>query len=108
MAALPASRTPPLKESSRRGRRFAGDAHGAAHARAAQAAVAVGILREVLLVVVLGEVELGRGCELGRDGAVTIGGEGGGVGVARGEGRGALLVVVRVDRRSVLRAHVVA
>src|SRR5690349_16461685 len=35
-------------------------AHGTAHARAADAAVPVRILREVLLVVVLGEVELGR------------------------------------------------
>ena len=36
------------------------DAHRTAHARSAEAAVAVGVLREVLLVVVLGVVELGR------------------------------------------------
>ena len=43
------------------------DAHRTAHAGAAEAAVAVGVLREVLLVVVLGVVELGRRQDLGGD-----------------------------------------
>src|SRR5512133_1597651 len=43
----------------------------AAHAGPAQAAVAVGDLRQVLLVVVLGVVELVEGRDLGRDLAVA-------------------------------------
>ena len=43
----------------------------AAHARAAEPAVAVRVLREVLLVVVLGVVELGRRQDLRRDRAVA-------------------------------------
>src|ERR1700742_3679137 len=39
---------------------------------AAEAAIAEGILRQVLLVIVLGEIELGRIDDLGGDGAVAL------------------------------------
>ena len=48
-----------------------GDANRAGHASAAQAAVAVGILREVLLMVVLGVIELWRRQDFGRDRAIA-------------------------------------
>src|SRR5206468_8934212 len=47
------------------------DANRAAHAGAAEAAIPVRILREVLLMVVLGVVELGRRLDLRRDRAVS-------------------------------------
>ena len=46
-----------------------GDAHRAGDARPAKAAVPVRVLRQVLLVIVLGVVELRRRKNLGRDGA---------------------------------------
>src|SRR5262245_21160233 len=51
------------------------DADGATQAGAAEAAVAVGILGQVLLVVVLGEVERPGVEDLGGDGAVAVGRE---------------------------------
>ena len=51
------------------------DADRAGHARAAQTAVAVRVLRQVLLVVRLGVVELGRRQNLGRDRAVPGSGQ---------------------------------
>ena len=45
------------------------------HARAADAAIAVGILRQVLLVIVLGVVERRRVGDLGGDAAVAGGGQ---------------------------------
>src|SRR3954470_19643890 len=80
----------------------------AAHAGPAQAAVAVGDLRQVLLVVVLGVVELAKGRDLGRDLAVA------GLAQALGERglralRGLALGLGAVeDGRAVLGAHVVA
>src|SRR3989442_1138633 len=57
-----------VEESGRSG---GGEPGRAAHARAAAAAVAPWVLGEVLLVVVLGVVELGRGADLRRDGLVA-------------------------------------
>src|SRR5271169_6090463 len=87
--------------------RGAGDAHGTGDARSPEAAVAVGILREVLLVVVLRVIELGSGQNLGRDGAVTRGGKLPLECRFRGLGRRALRVVQRIDAGAVLRASVV-
>src|SRR5690606_2228152 len=86
------------------------DAHRTGDAGAAQAAVAVGILgvRQVLLVVGLGEVEGAGGGDLGGDGAVAGGGQGLLVGLAGGLGRLALGLGVGVDGRAVLGADVVA
>src|ERR1041385_6077558 len=89
--------------------RGGGDDPGrAGDAGAAQAAVAPRFLGQVLLVVVLREVELAGGHDLGRDRAVAGAGERGLVGVARLLGRPPLLVGADADHRAVLRAHVVA
>src|SRR5262249_52388593 len=78
------------------------------HARAPEAAVAVGILREVLLVVLLGVVELRRRHDLGHDRAVACVGELDLKPVARGV-RGATLVFPEiVDAGTVLRPDIVA
>src|SRR5690606_36583830 len=58
-------RTPARARSSRGAD---ADADWAGHAGAADAAVAAGVLREIPLVVVLGEVEGRRRADLGRDG----------------------------------------
>src|SRR6187402_3614340 len=47
------------------------DANRAGHARAAKTAIAIGVLRQVLLVIILGEIELRRRDDLGRDPAVA-------------------------------------
>src|SRR5688500_9477968 len=47
------------------------DADRTAHAGSAQAAVAAGVLRQVLLVIVLGVIELRRGHDLGSDPAIA-------------------------------------
>src|SRR5690606_31988142 len=79
-----------------------GEADGARHAGAAQPAVAVGHLVQVLLVVALGEVEgPGRG-DLGGDLAVAGGGQHLLVAIAGRLGGRPLDVVDRVDRRPVL------
>src|SRR5579871_3214824 len=74
---------------------------------AAEAAVASGILGQVLLVVVLGVVERRGGDDLGRDRAVARGRERLLVGRARGLRGAPLGRRVTVDRRAVLRADVV-
>src|SRR5262249_15663558 len=68
--AVLAARAPARRRSALRALREL-DADGAGDAGAAEAAVAAGILGQVLLVVVLGVVELGRGDDLGGDGAVA-------------------------------------
>src|SRR3954454_19197367 len=83
-------------------------AYRAGHARAAEAAVAVGHLGEVLLVVVLGVVEVGGVDDLRADVAVAGVAELLLVGVARRLGGGALSIGVGVDARPVLGADVVA
>src|SRR5262252_9322550 len=69
-----ALRCPLCPASARPGRRLVGadEADRAAHAGAVVGAVAVRHLVQVLLVVVLGEVELGRRNDLGRDLAVPV------------------------------------
>src|ERR1700694_2604065 len=84
------------------------NSHRAADPGSAQAAVAARILREVLLMVVLGVVELRRRNNLGRDGSVAGLLEFALKRIARGLGRCPLRVGVVVDPRSVLRADVVA
>src|SRR5450759_3789237 len=78
-----------------------GDAHGTGDSRSPQAAVAVGILREVLLVILLGVIELGGGQDLGRDGAVAGSGELPRERALRGLGRRALRLAEDVDHRAV-------
>src|SRR5687768_9387577 len=80
----------------------------AGHARAAVTAVAPRILREVLLVIVLGVVELRRVEDLGRDLLEARLRELFLVRVARGFRELALLGRVHVDARAVLGADVVA
>src|SRR5579872_1731510 len=83
------------------------DSNRAAHAGAAEAAVAVRILREVLLMIVLGVVELGCRDDLGRNRAVPGFRDRALILVAR-TFRGVLLLLVEVvDARSILRADVV-
>src|SRR6266540_1420805 len=84
------------------------DAHGAGEASPAEAAVAVRVLAEVLLVVVLGVEELGGLADLGGDLASAGAAQDVLVRVARGPGALALQLAVRVDRAAVLRADVVA
>src|SRR6185436_12207510 len=70
----------------------------AGDAGAADAAVAAGVLRQVLLVVVLGEVEVGRAGDLGADRvAMPRRREGLSVGIARGLGGASLCLAVDVD-----------
>src|SRR5262245_48421999 len=96
----------PLDSSDRSGGLH--DADRAAHSGAADAAVPAGILGEVLLVVVLGVEELGRVPDLGGDALVPRRGENLLVGLARGLGVAALLVVEGVDGAPVLCSRVVA
>src|SRR4051812_42383704 len=92
----------------RRPRSLRRQADRAGDAGAAEAAVAVRVLREVLLVVRLGVVERPRRRELGRDLAVAGAAQLGLIGGARALHLGALLLARPVDRRAVLRADVVA
>src|SRR5881397_855530 len=82
-------------------------ANRAAHAGAAEAAISVRVLREVLLMVVLGVVELGRRLDLRRDRAVSRRGQLLLKRVARSLGRALLIVVRVVNARAVLRAGIV-
>ena len=84
------------------------DTDRAAHAGAAETAVAVGILRQVLLVIILGVIELRRGHDLGGDGAKPGGRQLLLERIARGFGRTLLRVVRIVDAGTILRADVVA
>src|SRR5712664_4119294 len=81
---------------------------GADDAGAAEAAVAGGVLGEVLLVIVLGVVELGGVDDLGGDLVVTRRREPTLVRSARGLGHAPLGGRVHVDPRAVLGADVVA
>src|SRR5438270_12829923 len=80
----------------------------AGDARAPEAAVAVGVLRKVALVVVLGEVELAGRHDLGGDAAVPGAAQRLLVALARLLCRPPLLVGPGEDRRAVLGADVVA
>src|SRR5579871_3426695 len=79
-----------------------------AHAGAAEAAIAVRILGQILLMVVLGEIERRRLADFGGDRPHALSGERFVVGGFRGFGGGALLRRERVDAGTVLRADVVA
>src|SRR5262249_59588532 len=57
----------PIASSLRRLRRLMGDADRAAHAGAAEAAITHGVLRQILLVVVLGKIECRRVEDFGGD-----------------------------------------
>src|SRR5262252_7400860 len=95
--------------SSLRGlRRLARDTDRAAHAGPAQAAIAHRVLRQILLVIVLGEVERRRIEDLRCDRTETPRLELALVVRFRGLGGFALCGRERVDARAVLRAHVVA
>src|SRR5207247_7734391 len=84
------------------------NADRAAHAGAAEAAISVRVLREVLLMIVLGVVALGRRLDLGRDRAVSRRGQLLLKRVTRSLGRALLIVVRVVDARPVLRAGIVS
>src|SRR5689334_17431131 len=88
--------------------RLHADADRAAHAGAAEAAVAAGILGEILLVIVLGVVERRRIEDLGGDGAKTLLAELALEHGARGLGLGLLVGRESVDAGAVLRADIVA
>ena len=81
---------------------------GAGDADAAEVAVAVGVLGQILRVVVLGVEEFWRVHDFGRDRAATGFGEFGLIGCAAGLGGGFLGVTRGVDAGAVLRAGVVA
>ena len=72
------------------------------------ATVAVGVLRQILLVVILGVIERARRGDLGGDVVVTALAQARGVGIARRRGGVMLLGRGGVDGRTVLRAEVVA
>src|ERR1043165_3004415 len=78
--------------------------HGTAHAGAAEPAVAVRILRQVLLVVVLGVVELRRRKDFRRDRAVAALRQRALILVAGALRRRALRRIVEVDAGAILRA----
>src|SRR6185437_2356450 len=82
--------------------------HRAGHAGAAEAAIAVGILRQVLLVIILGVVEGRRIGDLGGGRAAYKTRERLLKGITRGLGAATLLGARGIDRRAVLRADVVA
>src|SRR4051812_20340221 len=84
------------------------DADRTADAGTAEAAVAAGVLREVLLVVLLGVVKLRRRQDFGRDASETGGGQPLLERVARPLGGALLDVTVGVNPRTVLGADVVA
>src|SRR5207245_11628512 len=84
------------------------DAGRARAARAARPAIAARVLGEILLVVLLGVVELGRVDDLGGDATVARLREHALIGVARGLRKPPLLGRIDVDPRTVLRADVVA
>src|SRR6516164_1451792 len=80
----------------------------AAHAGAAEAAIAVRVLGQILLVIILGEVEWRRVEDLGGDRPHACGAERLLVSLLRGFGGGALLRSERVDAGAILHADVVA
>src|SRR5690606_24011635 len=85
-----------------------GGGKGAGHAGPLEAAIAVRVLRQILLMFFFREVEFRRVRDLGRDPAETGGCELILIGIARGK-RGAMLIFAEcVDCRTVGRADVVA
>src|SRR5262245_20285297 len=72
-APLLLSSIPNKPRSRRRGlRQFRAGADRARHSGAAKAAIPERILRQILLVIILGEIELGRVDDLGGDGTVPF------------------------------------
>src|SRR3954452_10436929 len=98
---------PPLREAERRLLRVRPHADRAGHAGPAEPAIAAGVLRQVLLVVVLGVEERRGVIELGRDLAEAALGELGPEAHLRRLRGGPLLRRRRVDGGAVLRAGVV-
>src|SRR5581483_2908629 len=76
------------------------------HSTAAQPAVAAGILRQILLVIVLGVKELRRVADFRRDGAVSRGGKPGLISTPGDLGRVPLGPVGHVDRGAILCADI--
>src|SRR6185312_6400100 len=76
------------------------------HSTAAQSAVATGILRQILLVIVLGVKELGRVADFRRDRAVSRGGKPGLISTPGDLGRVPLGPVGHVDRGAILGADI--
>src|SRR6185437_4110324 len=76
------------------------------HATAAQPAVAAGILRQILLVIVLGVKELRCVADFRGDGAMSGGGEPGLVSALRYLGSVTLRLVSHVNRGAVLRTDI--
>src|SRR5262249_39903845 len=85
-----------------------GEARRALDAGAAQPAIAPRVLCEILLMIVLGVVELGRFHDLRRDRAITRRAQQALVRVGGAECGTALLVSVVVDAGAILRADVIA
>src|SRR5438132_8727664 len=85
-----------------------GSTDRAGDAGAAEAAIAERVLRQVLLVIILGEIEGRRVADFGCDRAIAGGGEPHLVHLARGLGGLALRRRIGIDRRAVLGADIVA
>src|SRR5947209_7152886 len=83
-----------------------GNAHGAAHAGAAEPAIAHRVLGEILLMIILGEIQRRRVADLGGDRSVAFGPERLGVGGFRSLRGGALRGIDTVDRGTILRAEI--
>src|SRR5438552_414314 len=82
--------------------------NGTRDAGPAETTVAVGILREILLVILLRVVELGRRKDFGGHRSIARTRQHPGVGGFRGIGRTMLSVAVVINRRAILRADVVS
>ena len=80
----------------------------AGDAGAAEPAIAVRVLGEILLVIVLGEIEFRRRQDLGGDGAEPLRGERASIGRLRGLGGFPLRLGIVIDARAILRADIVA
>ena len=93
-----ATRSPREGQQVRISLRAHTDADRARHAGAAEAAIAGGILRQILLVIVLGEIELAGRRDLGGDGAEALRGERLLIERLRRVGRFLLRIGVSVDR----------
>src|SRR5579859_6318995 len=74
----------------------------------AKPAIAERVLRQILLVIILGEIELRRLADFGRDGVVSRALEPRLIALARGLGGLQLLRRIGIDRRAVLRPDVIA
>src|SRR3954451_19052473 len=100
--------TPGITDLERPGSGVDAGADRTGHAGAAEAAIAGRIFREILLVIVLGEIELACRRDLGGNRAQTPPGRRLLIGGLRGVGGFTLHIVEGVDRRAILRADVVA